>query len=214
MPDSDSVFDDRFRGDLGRLFAWRRDVRRFSPGAVDETLLDHLLDEAQLAPSVGNSQPWRWVRVESAAARGLVRQSFMRCNADALAGYSGDRARLYASLKLHGLDEAPVQFAVFADQGTAQGLGLGRRTMPETIAYSVVNSIALFWLAARAHGLGLGWVSILEPADVVRSLDVPSDWQLIAYLCVGWPAAEHVEPELSRAGWQNRTGAGRVVVRR
>ncbi len=145
-------------------------------------------------------------------ARRAVQDSFRSCNARALATYSGERARVYAELKLEGLQQAPVEFAVFCDRATDQGHSLGRTTMPETLDYSVVASVMTFWLAARAFGLGVGWVSILDPDGVRQSLDVPSDWRLIAYLCVGWPLEEHVDPELERFGWQSRTGIGRHVL--
>lgn len=207
-------FTDMFRHDLVRLIAWRRDVRRFRDEPVAPEVIDRLLDVAQLAPSVGNSQPWRWVAVESEAARSAILTSFRRCNAEALQSYTGSRAELYARLKLEGIKTAPVQFAVFSDETTAQGHGLGRLTMPETVNYSVVSSIMTFWLMARSIGLGVGWVSILDPNVVHRALEVPAAWKLVAYLCIGWPAEEHLEPELSRTAWQARTSAGRVVLRR
>jgi 5,6-dimethylbenzimidazole synthase len=213
-PDEAPAFADAFRADLARLFAWRRDVRRFRPAPVSEDLVDGLIDLAHLSPSVGNSQPWRWVRVESAAARARVRASFLRCNAEALASYAGERAACYAALKLEGLDAAPVQFAVFCDHAVREGHRLGRLTMPETLDYSVVTAISSFWLAARAHGLGVGWVSILEPEAIRDALDCPAAWRLVAYLCVGWPVEEHRDPELARHGWQARTEAGRLVLRR
>jgi 5,6-dimethylbenzimidazole synthase len=205
------VFDAAFRERLALLFAWRRDVRRFRPDPPPAALIDELLDLAQLAPSVGNSQPWRIVRVESAEKRAAVRANFERCNAEALAAQCGERAALYARLKLAGLDAAPVQLAVFCDRSTAQGHGLGARTMPETLDYSVVGMIASLWLAARAAGLGLGWLSILDPAALARDLATPGEYKFIAYLCLGWPCEEHDDPELARHGWQERTGAGRRV---
>jgi 5,6-dimethylbenzimidazole synthase len=176
--------------------------------------VDRLLDLVQLAPSVGNSQPWRFVWVESARARSVVRASFERCNREALAGFTGERAQTYSRLKLSGLDQAPVHLAVFCDEATEQGDGLGRRTMTETPAWSVVGAVHLLWLAARAYGLGLGWVSILDPVQVADALEVPSHWRLIAYLCLGWPQEEHDIPELQRLGWQARTMQGRIVLRR
>jgi len=205
------VFDAAFRDKLASLFAWRRDVRRFRPDPVSPALIDELLDLAQLAPSVGNSQPWRIVSVESPQKRAAVRANFERCNAEALAAQCGERAELYARLKLAGLDAAPVQWAVFCDRSTTQGHGLGARTMPEMLDYSVVGMIASLWLAARAAGLGLGWISILDPAAAARDLGAPEPYKLIAYLCLGWPLEEHEDPELVRHGWQERTGKGREV---
>lgn len=196
------AFDADFRATLADLFAWRRDVRRFRPDPVGEGLLRACLALARLSPSVGNSQPWRFVRVADPARRAAVVASFERCNAAAAAGYEPERRAAYVRLKLAGLREAPVHLAVFCDEATDAGHGLGRATMPEMLRYSVVTAVQTFWLAARAHGLGVGWVSILEPEAVARGLDVPEAWHLVAYLCVGYPAEEHSDPELVRHGWQ------------
>ncbi len=169
---------------------------------MPDGLVERLLAQAELSPSVGHSQPWRWVRVTDAGQREAVLASFRRCNAEALADYEGERARLYAELKLEGLREAPEQIAVFCDHGTAQGHGLGRKTMPEMLDYSVVAAITQFWLAARVQGVGVGWVSILEPEVVREALGAPPAWKLIAWLCVGWPEAESEVPELVKAGWR------------
>ena len=120
----------------------------------------------------------------------------------ALACYEGERAALYANLKLSGLREAPVHLAIFCDHATEAGAGLGRKTMPETLDYSVVAAVHTFWLCARAENLGVGWVSILDPRQVCRTLDVPAQWKLIAYLCVGRPQEDHLDPELERHDWQ------------
>jgi 5,6-dimethylbenzimidazole synthase len=198
-------FDEAFRTRLAELIAWRRDVRRFRPGdPVSEALLQRLLALACRAPSVGLSQPWRFVLVESAERRLAIRENFVRCNREALASYEGDRAGLYARLKLAGLDDAPVHLAVFVDRGTSQGAGLGRRTMPEMLDYSVVMAVHTLWLAARAEGLGVGWVSILDPAEAAAALDAESDWRLVAYLCVGWPKRDTTVPELESEGWEQR----------
>ena len=136
---------------------------------------------------------------------------FAASNTAACQAQPDERARIYALLKLEGLDQAPFQFAVFCDQATEQGFGLGRHTMPEMLEYSTAVMIATFWLAARAAGLGVGWVSIVDPQGISRILEAPSTWKLIAYLCVGWPETEHLDPELERHGWQSRTGTGRQV---
>ena len=204
-------FGPDLRDGLDRLFRWRRDVRRFRRDPVDPALVQHLLDQAALAPSVGLSQPWRWVLVESPASRAAVKANFEAANAEALAAFDRERAARYAGLKLAGLDEAPVHLAVFCDDETQQGTGLGARTMPETRRYSVVCAISQLWLSARAHGLGLGWVSILDPARVAQDLDVPEDWRFIAYLCLGYAEEEHEDPELERAGWETRRAIPAIV---
>lgn len=207
-------FDDGFCDALDTLLLWRRDVRRFQTTALEPGVVERLIERACLAPSVGYSQPWRFVLVGSLEARAGVRANFLSCNRDALAAYSGDRARRYAELKLAGLDDAPVQLAVFADKSTEAGLGLGRRTMPEMLHYSVVTAVHTLWLVARAWGIGVGWVSILDPIAVRETLDVNPSWDLIAYLCVGYPEAESPTPELARAGWQAIDADARLVHRR
>jgi len=193
-----------FQAELETLLAWRRDVRRFRRDALPEGALEKLLALAELAPSVGLSQPWRFVRVASPEARAKVRANFALANAEALGDYAGERAALYARLKLSGLDDAPEQLAVFAEAEPGQGHGLGRRTMPETLQYSTVCAVQTLWLAARAAGVGLGWVSILDPESLRADLDVPESWSFVAYLCLGYPQEEHDDPELARRGWEAR----------
>ncbi len=202
-----SSFSTDFQTDLHDLMRWRRDVRRFRPDPVDEAVLRTCLDTFPLAPSVGLSEPWRVIRVASAAARAAALSNFEAANARALAGYSGEQARLYADLKLSGLREAPVQLAVFCDDATPKGAGLGAATMPEMRRYSVVGAVTQFWLAARAQGLGVGWVSILDPDQLCNDLNIDRDWQLVAYLCVGWPEETSLTPELESAGWDTRCNA-------
>lgn len=207
-------FDDGFRTALRELIYWRRDVRRFKTDPVDPALVQALIELAARSPSVGFSQPWRFVLVESEERRAAVRESFQRANAEALTKYAGERRGLYARLKLEGLEKAPAHIAVFADEETDVGSGLGSRTMPETLRYSVVGAVQTLWLASRAYGVGVGWVSILEPAIVTAALDVPAAWKLVAYLCVGWPAEEHVDPELERHGWQERIDMAPLILKR
>jgi 5,6-dimethylbenzimidazole synthase len=197
-------FSQGFRDELADLMRWRRDVRRFRTDAVDAAMLERCLAAFRLAPSVGLSEPWRLIRVNSPDRRMAMQTNFATCNAAALACQQGTRAADYARLKLSGMAEAPVLLAVFCDNATVKGAGLGAGTMPETRAYSVVGAITLFWLAARAEGLGVGWVSILDPDRVKRDLSVPQGWDLVACLCVGWPEADHDTPELEREGWEAR----------
>jgi 5,6-dimethylbenzimidazole synthase len=197
-------YDEAFRAELRDLMRWRRDVRRFRTDPIEAAVLNRCLSAFSLAPSVGLSEPWRVISVESAKARAAAIANYQSANAAALSGYSDEKAELYATLKLSGMQEAPVHLAVYCDEVTAKGSGLGAGSMPETRAYSVVGAITLFWLAARAEGLGLGWVSILDPDKLAVDLGTPPDWRLIGYLCVGWPEAEADTPELERAGWEAR----------
>lgn len=207
-------FGTAFQAEFEELLAWRRDVRHFKTDPVPVELVDHLLDLTSLSPSVGNAQPWRFVSVDDAARRAEIIANFQTANAAALSNYDGERAELYARLKLAGLREAPRHFAVFCDEGTAQGQGLGRLTMPETLRYSAVLAIHTLWLAARSKGLGLGWVSIIDPVAATATLAVPDTWRFVAYLCLGFPAGDHIEPELQRKGWQSREAVCRKVLQR
>jgi len=208
------VFNDDFRAKLHELFLWRRDVRRFRSEPLAPGTLERLIDAACLAPSVGLSQPWRFVAVDDAARRAAIIANFHRCNAEALAAYEGAAGALYARLKLAGLKEAPCHLAVFVDEDTSQGHGLGRRTMPEMLHYSVVAAVCNIWLAARAEGIGMGWVSIIDPLEVTEALDLPPAWRLIGYFCLGYPAREDDCPTLEREGWERRQSQKRFLIRR
>jgi 5,6-dimethylbenzimidazole synthase len=198
------VFDASFQARFVELLAWRRDVRHFRRDEVPEALLQALLDLTSFAPSVGNCQPTRLVRVDDPGRRSAIVANFEAVNSAALATYGGERARTYARLKFEGLREAPVHLAVFCDEATPQGHGLGVRTMPQMRRYSAVCALHTFWLAARMHGIGVGWISILDPFAVAATLDIPAAWSFIGYLCVGRPQEEYPTPELERDGWQAR----------
>lgn len=208
------AFDDVFRERLRALLVWRRDVRRFRRDPLPAGSVEPLIELASLAPSVGLSQPWRFVLVDDAVRRAAIRADFTAANTAARDAQVPARAVRYAELKLAGLDEAPCHLAVFVDPATEQGHGLGRRTMPEMIDYSVVAAVHTLWLAARAEGIGMGWVSILYPQNVREILDVPSSWKLIGYFCLGYPIEEEVVPMLETMGWEWRRPLDRLVFRR
>jgi len=207
-------FGPDFRASLLDLLKWRRDVRRFKPTPLPAGMIDRLIAIACLSPSVGLSEPWRFAIVDDKERRAAIRACFEECNRDALRMQTPDRAALYARLKLAGLDDAPCQIAVFADRSTAQGAGLGRLTMPEALDYSVAISIHTLWLAARAEGIGLGWVSILDPKRIAVILDVPEHWVFIGYLCLGYPVAEDDRPALEREGWERRHPPAKAMLYR
>ncbi|WP_310621319.1 5,6-dimethylbenzimidazole synthase [Flexibacterium corallicola] len=198
-------FSEGFLKEFHELLEWRRDVRHFKTDALREGVLERLLALTDLSPSVGNSQPWRFILIEDPELRGAAYDNFQGANEQALKGYNGQRAALYAQLKLSGMQDAPVHLAVFCDEDPEQGRGLGRQTMPETLRYSVVSAINTLWLGARAEGVGLGWVSILEPEELKDVLKAPDHWSFVAYLCMGYPQEERSVPELQTRGWQSRT---------
>ena len=208
------TFDEVFRARLRDLLVWRRDVRRFRRDPLPAGALDGLIELACLAPSVGLSQPWRFVVVDDETVRAAIRRNFATCNAQALAAQNSERVGLYARLKLAGLEEAPSHLAVFADRSTAQGHGLGRHTMPEMIEYSAVTAVHTIWLAARAHGIGMGWVSILDPKMIAELLEVPAEWKFIGYFCLGYPLLDDTVPELEQMGWEERRLPSSVTIKR
>ncbi len=189
-------------------------MRRFRRDPVSERLLREILEAAHLAPSVGLSQPWRFVRVRDKALRAAVRADFARCNEAATSSYADARAQDYATLKLAGLDDAPEHLLVCVERDPDQGHGLGRRTQPETARDSAVCAIQLLWLAARAKGLGIGWVSILEPSRLRAPFALPESWDWVAYLCLGWPESEAPIPELETLGWERRRPLEEVLFER
>lgn len=207
-------FDAEFREHLHALLAWRRDVRQFKREALPAGTIERLIETACLSPSVGLSEPWRFVIVDDPERRAGLRRSFELCNQEALQQQTPDRSALYARLKLAGLDDAPCQISVFSDRTTAQGHGLGRLTMPATIDYSVAIAIHTLWLVARAEGIGLGWVSILDPVRIGEILEVPADWTFIGHLCIGYPEEENDTPALQRQGWERRHPTAGAVIQR
>ncbi len=197
--------NEAFLSQLNQLFHLRRDVRHFRSDPLGGETMRQLLESACLAPSVGFSQPWRFISVTSAACRTQVITEFEAENEMAASKYDDATQAEYRLLKLAGLREAPEHLAVFIHNDPITGRGLGRATMPESVAYSVVSAIQNLWLAARAQGIGVGWVSILRPEAIASILEVSDDWQLIAYLCIGYPMDEHASrPELERLGWESR----------
>lgn len=203
-------FSAAFRRELDTLFAWRRDVRHFRRDALPDGMMDELLDMACNGPSVGNAQPWRFVQVHTSQLREALALQADACKHEAGQAYDAERGAHYDSLKLHGLREAPEVLAVFCDETAGTGHGLGRATMPETLCWSVVTAIHTLWLAARARGIGLGWVSILKPAAINRLLDVSPEWRFIALLCLGYPDGDSDTPELVQHGWQPHLPASRT----
>lgn len=199
-------FSEAFQAEFRTLLAWRRDVRRFCRDPLPDGAIGNLIAMAELAPSVGNSQPWRFVHVTSQDARETLGAHVDATNLRAAQSYDPARAVAYRKLKLHGLREAPAVLPVFSDEAPTAGHGLGVATMPEMLRYSTVMAIHTLARRARTRGIGIGWVSILEPRTVAALLDVPEHWSLIAILCLGYLESPSTEPELQEKGWQDRLG--------
>jgi 5,6-dimethylbenzimidazole synthase len=204
MPE-DLAFNESDRAAVYRAIAARRDVRRgFIDRPLPDELLERLLAAAHSAPSVGLMQPTRFIVIRDLAIRKAVHNIFQAANQEAAATYKGDRGEQYAALKLEGILEAPQNLCILSDTQSERGHKLGRHTMPETAAYSTVCAVQNLWLAARAEGVGVGWVSILDPVQLRSLLHVPDHLLPVAYLCLGYVDQFATEPELERAGWEKR----------
>ena len=203
--------DDEVRG-VYRAIYERRDVRStFLPDPIPTDVLMRLLDAAHHAPSVGFMQPWRFIIIRDANTRTLIHDNFERANRAASKLYEGRRLALYDTLKLAAILEAPLNLCVVCDPTTTRGSGLGRQTMPETALYSTVCAVQNLWLAARAEGIGVGWVSILEPEQLRAALEIPEHAKIVAYLCLGYVRAFAEDPDLERRGWETRAPIEELV---
>jgi nicotinate-nucleotide--dimethylbenzimidazole phosphoribosyltransferase len=190
---------------IHRLILARRDIRHFRSEPIGENALFRILGAAHAAPSVGLMQPWNFIVIDSLDVRHQIKSSFAAVNARERSKLEGDPRRdLYSSLKLEGILEAPLNIAVTCDHSRAGSFVLGRAPMPSTAAYSVCLAIENLWLAARVEGVGVGWVSILDPEAVTKILGLPPEVELIAYLCIGYPIEFRPKPMLEEVGWRNR----------
>ncbi len=207
-----SGFDHGERQAVYRAIRERRDVRSgYLPEPLPDELLLRLLQAAHDAPSVGLMQPWRFIVVRDLQVRQQIHHIFLDANRDAHADYQGRRQHSYGRLKLEGILEAPQNLCIVCDAHSSQGRQLGRRTMPETALYSVVCAIQNLWLAARAEGVGVGWVSILDPTLLRNALHIPQHITPVAYLCLGYVESFASEPDLERSGWEKRTPLQHVL---
>lgn len=198
-------YTDSERAGIYRAIRERRDVRSgFLPDPLPQQLLLRLLNSAHQAPSVGLMQPWRFVVVRSRAIREQVFAAFQDASSAEHKTYTGERAELYSRLTLEGILTAPINLAVVCDCESLRGHSLGRHTMPETAVYSAVCAIQNLWLSARVEGVGLGWVSIIDPERVKNILHIPPSKSLVGYFCMGFVEKFADMPELERAGWEKR----------
>jgi 5,6-dimethylbenzimidazole synthase len=206
-----SDFSDADRDAIYRVIDSRRDVRAFRRDPVPDDVLTRVLEAAHHAPSVGFMQPWSFIVIRDPAVRLRVKQIFLRENERAAANYAGERARLYRSLKLEGLEDAPINLCVTCDRTRGGPHVLGRNTIVDTDLYSTCCAVQNLWLAARAEGVGVGWVSILDNDALRRVLGIPAHVVPVAYLCVGYPRQFLDTPELERRGWAGRVPLEDVV---
>jgi 5,6-dimethylbenzimidazole synthase len=206
------VFSDSERSGVYRAIRERRDVRRgFLPEKLPDDVLYRLLQAAHSAPSVGLMQPWRFIVIRDISIRRAVHKIFIDANENALATYEGKQQQNYVGMKLEGILEAPQNLCIVCDSHSSQGHRLGRHTMPETATYSTVCAVQNLWLAARAEGIGVGWVSILEPHLLRNTLNIPKEITPVAYLCLGYVESFANEPDLERFGWEKRASLESVL---
>jgi 5,6-dimethylbenzimidazole synthase len=189
----------------------RRDVRRFQTLPIADDVLMRILDAAHHAGSVGFMQPWNFIVIRSLHVRQQVHELFTRENSRAAENYSGERRELYTSLKLAGILEAPISLAVTCDRSRQGQAVLGRNSMPEMDLYSTCCAVQNLWLAARSEGIGVGWVSILDPTQVKPLLGIPDEIVLVAWLCLGIPVQFDDRPMLETVGWEKRLPLEDVV---
>lgn len=194
-----------------RVIAERRDIRRFRPEPVPQDLLERVLAAAHRAPSVGLMQPWRLIVVRGIESRRAIRQMAQRERIRQAARFDS-RTRAFLDQKIEGIVEAPLGICVCCDHGEPEEEILGRGTIPETDVYSTACAIENLWLAARAEGLGVGWVSFYRPAELRKLLSVPTRVDPIAYLCLGWPDERPTRPGLEAAGWAARMPLDDIVM--
>ncbi len=204
-------YEEAERETVHRVIAERRDVRRFRPDVVPEDVLQRVLEAAHRAPSVGLMQPWRLIVIHDLATRMEVRRLAQRERLRQADSFD-ERTRQFLDQKVEGVVEAPLGLCVCCDHGDPDVEVLGRGTIPETDIYSAACAVENLWLAARAEGLGVGWVSFYRPEDMRSLLGIPARVDPIAYLCLGWPDERPVRPGLEAAGWSSRLALDAVVM--
>lgn len=205
------AFPEDDRDALHRVIGARRDIRRFRPDPVPAEVLRRVLEAAHAAPSVGHSQPWRFILVGDAAIRERAAVLADRARLAQAARLDPESARRLLDLQLEGLREAPAGVVVCCDRRTPAAGVLGRATFPDADLWSCACAIENLWLAARAEGLGLGWVTLFEPADLAELLGLPEGVVTLGWLCLGWPDERPPAPGLERVGWSRRMPLEQVV---
>lgn len=198
-------FSDTERQALYDVIAARRDVRNeFLPDPVDPAALRRILQAAHAAPSVGFMQPWNFLLIRDAARRAEIHDAFSRANKEAAAMFPAERQSAYLALKLEGITRAPLGLVVTCDRTRGGKVVLGRTHNAQMDVYSTVCAVQNLWLAARAEGIGVGWVSIFRDADLRAILGIPDHVEIVAYLCVGHVDQLFDQPELAARGWRQR----------
>jgi nicotinate-nucleotide--dimethylbenzimidazole phosphoribosyltransferase len=198
-------YPDEQREAVYRVIAERRDVRQgFRPDPVPADVLGRVLTAAHQAPSVGLSQPWDFIVITDRSRREQIAALARRHRDEFAAGLPGARVRAFDRLKIESILDTPVNIVVTCDRTRGGRHTLGRHVQPQTAEFSSVLAVANLWLAARAEGLGVGWVSFFDERELAATLGLPEHVEVIAYLCVGYVTGFAPEPELATAGWARR----------
>ena len=198
-------FSDAERAAVYRAIFQRRDVRgQFLPDPIGDEVLARLLQAAHAAPSVGLMQPWNFILIRSPEVRAEIRAAFAQANDEARAMFPAERQALYSELKLEGITESPLNLCITCDRARGGAVVLGRTHDRDTDLYSTVCAVQNLWLAARAEGIGVGWVSIFRDTDLRRILRLPDHVVPVAYLCLGHVRELYDQPELQARGWVAR----------
>ncbi len=206
------AFPDDQRAAVYRAIEERRDVRRdFLPDAIPSDVLERVLTAAHRAPSVGFSQPWDFIVIADAGRRARIKALAERSRQEFADALPAGRARTFDRLKTEAILQTPVNIVITCDPTRGGRHTLGRHAQPQTAAYSSVLAVANLWLAARAEGLGVGWVSFFSERELAAELGLPSHLEVVAYLCIGYVASFAPEPELAMAGWARRRPLGWAV---
>ncbi len=184
---------------------------QFLSDPLPDDLVRRLLEAAHAAPSVGFMQPWSFILVRSEETKQAAWKAFSKANAEAEAMFADEKRDLYRSLKLEGIRKAPLSIIVTCDPDRAGPVVLGRTHNPRMDVYSTVCAVQNLWLAARAEGVGVGWVSIFQDDDVRALLGIPERIQIVAWLCLGYVRELYQEPELAVKGWRQRLDLDQLI---
>jgi len=198
-------FSEDERNAVYRAIYTRRDVRgQFKPDSVPDEVLGRILMAAHHAPSVGFMQPWNFIVVRSGSTKRRVHAAFAAANSEAAEMFEGEQRAAYRRLKLEGIVESPLNICVTCDRDRAGPVVVGRTHIKTMDLYSCACAVQNLWLAARAEGLGVGWVSIFNQDALRAALDIPERIVPVAYLCIGYVRHFYAKPELETAGWRPR----------
>jgi nicotinate-nucleotide--dimethylbenzimidazole phosphoribosyltransferase len=205
------AFPEAARQAVYDVIALRRDIRGFRQTPIEDDRLLRILQAAHLAGSVGFMQPWDFVLLRSPTRKAELHELFRRANERAASRYSGDRRTRYSALKLQGILDAPLCVCVTCDTRRGGPHVLGRDTIRETDVYSTCLAVQNLWLAARAEGIGVGWVSIVDNSELAAALHLPAGVLPVAFLCVGYPVEFPDVPLLDAVGWRSREDLGKLI---